>query len=86
MLAGIAGLVAGAISMAAGEYVSVSSQLDTEKADLELERKSLKDDYEFELKELANIYEKRGLNSNLAKQVAEQLMTYDALELTQEMN
>lgn len=79
MLAGIAGLVAGAMSMAAGEYVSVSSQLDTEKADLELERKSLKDDYEFELKELANIYEKRGLDSNLAKQVAEQLMTYDAL-------
>lgn len=79
MLAGIAGLVAGAMSMAAGEYVSVSSQLDTEKADLELERKSLKDDYEFELKELANVYEKRGFDSNLAKKVAEQLMTYDAL-------
>lgn len=79
MLAGIAGLVAGAMSMAAGEYVAVSSQLDTEKADLELEKESLKDDYEFELKELANIYEKRGLDPNLAKQVAEQLMTYDAL-------
>ena len=79
MLAGIAGLVAGAMSMAAGEYVSVSSQLDAEKADLELERKSLKDDYEFELKELANVYEKRGFDSNLAKKVAEQLMTYDAL-------
>lgn len=77
MLAGIAGLVAGAMSMAAGEYVSVSSQLDTEKADLELEKESLKD--EFELQELANIYEKRGLDPNLAKQVAEQLMTYDAL-------
>lgn len=79
MLAGIAGLVAGAMSMAAGEYVSVSSQLDTEKADLELERESLKDNYGFELKELADIYEKKGLDSNLAKQVAEQLMAYDAL-------
>ena len=72
LLAGIAGLVAGAMSMAAGEYVSVSSQSDTEKADLELERKSLSDDYEFELQELANIYKERGLDANLAKQVAKQ--------------
>lgn len=79
LLAGVAGLVAGAISMAAGEYVSVSSQSDVEKADLELERKSLNDDYELELQELADIYEKRGLDTNLAKQVAEQLMAYDAL-------
>lgn len=79
LLAGVAGLVAGAISMAAGEYVSVSSQSDAEKADLELERKSLNDDYELELQELADIYEKRGLDTNLAKQVAEQLMAYDAL-------
>ncbi len=79
LLAGIAGLVAGAMSMAAGEYVSVSSQSDTEKADLELEKKSLADNYEFELKELASIYEKRGLDSNLARQVAEQLMARDAL-------
>ncbi|SCZ86712.1 VIT1/CCC1 transporter family protein [Nitrosomonas mobilis] len=79
LLAGVAGLVAGAMSMAAGEYVSVSSQSDAEKADLELERKSLNDDYELELQELADIYEKRGLDTNLAKQVAEQLMAYDAL-------
>lgn len=79
LLAGVAGLVAGAMSMAAGEYVSVSSQSDVEKADLELERKSLNDDYELELQELADIYEKRGLDTNLAKQVAEQLMAYDAL-------
>ncbi len=58
ILAGLAGLVAGAMSMAAGEYVSVSSQADTENADLELEKKSLKDDPEFELNELADIYEK----------------------------
>ncbi|MBY0474964.1 MAG: VIT family protein [Nitrosomonas sp.] len=79
LIAGAAGLVAGAMSMAAGEYVSVSSQSDTEKADLEIEKDSLKNDFEFELKELANIYEKRGLDSNLARQVAEQLMAYDAL-------
>lgn len=79
LIAGVAGLVAGAMSMAAGEYVSVSSQSDTEKADLELERESLKNDFEFELTELANIYEKRGLDPNLAKQVAEQLMVHDAL-------
>ena len=61
LLAGIAGLVAGAMSMAAGEYVSVSSQSDTENADLALERKSLEENYEFEQKELAEIYELRGV-------------------------
>lgn len=65
--------------MAAGEYVSVKSQADTENADLELERKSLKYDVEFERKELAEIYEERGLDSALAKQVADQLMAHDAL-------
>ena len=79
LLAGVAGLVAGAMSMAAGEYVSVSSQSVTEKADLEIERHSLNDDIEFELSELANIYEERGLDPGLAKQVAEQLMAHDAL-------
>jgi len=79
LLAGVAGLVAGAMSMAVGEYVSVSSQSDTEKADLEIEKRSLKDDIAFEQEELANIYEERGLDSNLAKQVAEQLMAHDAL-------
>ena len=79
LLAGIAGLVAGAMSMAAGEYVSVSSQSDTENADLALERRSLADDIESETEELANIYETRGLDTGLAKQVAEQLMAHDAL-------
>jgi len=79
LLAGVAGLVAGAMAMAAGEYVSVSSQSDTEKSDLKLEKKSLEDDYEFEINELAEIYEKRGVESHLAKQVAEQLMEHDAL-------
>ncbi|WP_299199369.1 VIT family protein [uncultured Amphritea sp.] len=79
LLAGVAGLVAGAMSMAAGEYVSVSSQSDTENADLEIERKSLEDDVEFEKKELATIYVGRGLEPALAKQVAEQLMEHDAL-------
>ena len=79
ILAGLAGLVAGAMSMAAGEYVSVSSQSDTEKADLELERKSLEENIEFEKDELAQIYMARGVTSELAKQVAEQLMTHDAL-------
>jgi len=79
LLAGVAGLVAGAMSMAAGEYVSVSSQADTENADLALEKRSLSDDSAFELEELANIYEERGLDSTLAKQVAEQLMAHDAL-------
>lgn len=67
LLAGCAGMVAGAMSMAAGEYVSVSSQSDTEKADIERERKSLGEDYEFELQELASIYEQRGLDYNLAR-------------------
>ena len=79
ILAGLAGLVAGAMSMAAGEYVSVSSQSDTENADLELERKSLAENAEFEKDELAKIYEARGLSSELASQVAEQLMSHDAL-------
>ena len=79
LLAGVAGLVAGAMSMAAGEYVSVSSQSDTENADLALEKQSLEKDIEFEKDELAKIYEGRGLESVLAKQVAEQLMAHDAL-------
>lgn len=80
LLAGLAGLVAGAMSMAAGEYVSVSSQADTEAADLEQERKSLEENVEFEKQELAEIYVERGLSSELAKEVAEQLMAHDALE------
>jgi VIT1/CCC1 family predicted Fe2+/Mn2+ transporter len=79
MVAGIAGLVAGAMSMAAGEYVSVHSQADTEKADLKLERAELKTDSVGEHNELAAIYVARGLDSSLAKQVAEQLMAHDAL-------
>jgi len=79
MVAGVAGLVAGAMSMAAGEYVSVSSQADTEKADLERERKELAIDAEFERKELAEIYVTRGLEPSLAQAVADQLMAHDAL-------
>lgn len=79
LLAGVAGLVAGAMSMAAGEYVSVSSQLDTENADLEIEKKSLEQNIDAEKEELADIYEGRGLDAVLAKQVAEQLMAHDAL-------
>lgn len=79
LLAGIAGLVAGAMSMAAGEYVSVSSQSDTEKADLALESISLEQDTEFEKEELAKIYESRGLEPVLARKVAEELMAHDAL-------
>lgn len=79
LVAGIAGLVAGAMSMAAGEYVSVSSQADTEKADLSRELKELKFDEPSEREELAAIYVKRGLDPLLAKQVAEQLMAHDAL-------
>lgn len=79
LLAGVAGLVAGAMSMAAGEYVSVSSQSDTEQADLELERVALKEHPESEKKELARIYEKRGIEPDLALRVAEQLMEHDAL-------
>jgi VIT1/CCC1 family predicted Fe2+/Mn2+ transporter len=80
LLAGIAGLVAGAMSMAAGEYVSVSSQSDTEKADLAREKKEIEIDNVGEHKELANIYIKRGLDPALAKQVAKQLMEHDALK------
>jgi VIT1/CCC1 family predicted Fe2+/Mn2+ transporter len=79
LLAGIAGLVAGAMSMAAGEYVSVSSQADTEKADLEREKNELATDDAGERRELAKIYEKRGLDPKLAKQVSDQLMAHDAL-------
>ena len=79
LIAGMAGLVAGAMSMAAGEYVSVSSQADTEKADLERERKELETDSAAELEELAAIYVERGLDSELAKQVAKQLTAHDAL-------
>jgi VIT1/CCC1 family predicted Fe2+/Mn2+ transporter len=79
LIAGIAGLVAGAMSMAAGEYVSVHSQADTEKADLERERKELRADDEGERMELAGIYVGRGLDPHLARQVADQLMAHDAL-------
>ncbi len=79
LIAGTAGLVAGAMSMAAGEYVSVSSQADTERADLNRERIELKTDIEAERKELAKIYVNRGLEPALARQVAEQLMAKDAL-------
>ncbi|RJG00834.1 VIT1/CCC1 transporter family protein [Noviherbaspirillum sedimenti] len=79
LIAGMAGLVAGAMSMAAGEYVSVSSQADTEKADLERERLELAQDDSSEHLELATIYVKRGLEPSLARQVADQLMAHDAL-------
>jgi len=79
LVAGVAGLTAGAMSMAAGEYVSVHSQADTERADLELERRELDVDDKGEHKELAAIYVARGLEPGLAKQVAEQLMAHDAL-------
>lgn len=80
ILAGVAGLVAGAMSMAAGEYISVSSQSDTEQADLALEQKSLDENPEFEIQELAEIYQGRGVEPVLARQVVEQLMAHDALE------
>lgn len=80
LLAGVAALVAGALSMAAGEYVSVSSQSDTERADLETERKALKEDPEGELDELKQIYIERGLSNDLAQQVAGALMKNGALE------
>jgi VIT1/CCC1 family predicted Fe2+/Mn2+ transporter len=79
LIAGVAGLVAGAMSMAAGEYVSVSSQSDTERADLARERKELKKNPGFELDELAEIYVKRGIDKALARKVARQLMAKDAL-------
>lgn len=80
LLTGVAGLVAGAMSMAAGEYVSVSSQSDTEKADLARETKELHDDPGFELEELTQIYVERGLEPDLARQVAVQLSERDALK------
>ena len=79
LIAGVAGLVAGAMSMAAGEYVSVSSQSDTEQADLNRERKELSQNVGFEQEELAQIYVQRGVETNLARQVALQLMAKDAL-------
>lgn len=79
MLATVAGLVAGALSMAAGEYVSVSSQTDTEKADIERERKELEEMPEEELQILAQIYEERGLKKETAMQVAKELTEVDAL-------
>jgi VIT1/CCC1 family predicted Fe2+/Mn2+ transporter len=79
LVAGMAGLVAGAMSMAAGEYVSVSSQADTERADLERERRELAEDGDLERDELAAIYVGRGLEPQLAHEVADQLMAHDAL-------
>lgn len=80
LLTGVAGLVAGAMSMAAGEYVSVQSQADTEQADLRREQAELETQPERELAELAGIYVRRGLSRALARQVAEQLMAHDALQ------
>ena len=79
VVAGAAGLVAGAMAMAAGEYVSVSSQADTERADVALERKRLLEDKECEMEELAEIYVGRGIDPSLAKEVARQLMARDAI-------
>ncbi len=79
LIAGVAGLVAGAMSMAAGEYVSVSSQSDSEQADLARERKELNENPEFEVDELAEIYVKRGVDRDLARKVSRQLMAKDAL-------
>ena len=79
LTAGVAGLVAGAMAMASGEFVSVSSQADTEKADIERERRELKDNEEFEHAELAEIYRRRGIEARLSEEVARQLMAHDAL-------
>lgn len=79
LVAGVAGMVAGAMSMAAGEYVSVSSQSDTEQADLARERKELAENIGFEREELANLYIQRGVDHELALKVADQLMAKDAL-------
>jgi VIT1/CCC1 family predicted Fe2+/Mn2+ transporter len=79
LLSGLAGLLAGAMSMAAGEYVSVHTQSDAENADLSQERAELRESPEAELRELASIYVSRGLDASLARQVAEQLTAYDAL-------
>lgn len=80
VISGLAGLVAGALSMGGGEYVSVSTQKDTEKAAVELEKAELRDDYEGEVNELAKIYEKNGLSEELARKVAVELMNKDALK------
>ena len=80
LLAGVAGLVAGAMSMATGEYVSVSSQSDTENAALAQEKKELETDYQGEVRELTSLYMQRGLEPAIARQVAEQLMKKDALD------
>lgn len=80
LVAGVAGLVAGAMSMAAGEYVSVSSQADTEEADMAREKHELATQPEAELEELAAIYEQRGVAPDLARQVAKQMMAKDAFE------
>lgn len=80
LVTGTAGLVAGAMSMAAGEYVSVSSQGDAEKSDVELEKRHLAADPEFELEELTQIYQERGLDRALAERVAVQLTAHDALD------
>ncbi len=79
LLTGVAGLVAGAMSMAAGEYVSVQSQADTEEADIAREKRELEEDPEHELEELTSIYVSRGLDQPLARLVAESLMSKDAL-------
>ena len=79
LVAGVAGLVAGAMAMAAGEYVSVSSQADTERAALAKERHELKTDHAFELDELTKIYKDRGVSPDVAREVAAQLMAHDAL-------
>ncbi len=79
LIAGVAGLAAGALSMAAGEYVSVSSQADTEHADLQKEKRELAEDPDGEMQELTAIYIKRGLDKTLARTVAQQLMEHDAL-------
>lgn len=79
LVAGLASLVAGAMSMAAGEFISVSSQSDTEQADLARERRELREDPESELQELTQIYVDRGLDQDLARRVAKQLMAKDAL-------
>ena len=79
LIAGVAGLVAGAMSMAAGEYVSVSSQADTERADIDIERQELLANPDYEYAEMTAIYVKRGLEPELAAQVATQLMAHDAL-------
>jgi VIT1/CCC1 family predicted Fe2+/Mn2+ transporter len=80
ILAALSGLIAGAMSMAAGEYISVSSQADTEKADVEREKIELKEIPDQELEEIVNIYQKRGLSNDLARQVALELTRHNALE------